>query len=396
MGLLGCFYFLGLVFHFPFWLTVSISLVAVAASIYFVVKNSPFVAIKLHLSGLSLILFCYCLILLALNVSAVATKHGGWDAWAIWNLHARYLTDPERWHNLFLNSDTEHPDYPLGQPAILAFFTRLFGGHLTFWSFVFAWSLTLAIPLLLFFRLYFRSSVVAFSVLFIWCSSAIIPSYTTSEYADTFLSFLLLAAIVAAEDGSSPFLCSFFLACMPWVKNEGFLLSAIFLIFNIRLILKGAYRAQLIAGAAIPVFCFVLFRVICPVKSDMLAGLGPEMIGKLKDGQRYYLIYNKLYNVIHDKFHFIWNGFLLTGIISLLQHRRPDGRLYMLLLCLASYMAIYVITPHDLEWHLSTSLDRLIFQLVPSFLYLFGCALSAVQYNISVSGRRDAELENFT
>ncbi len=35
------------------------------------------------------------------------------------------------------------------------------------------------------------------------------------------------------------------------------------------------------------------------------------------------------------------------------------------------YMGIYLITPHDLAWHLSTSIGRLYNQLQPAFLLIF-------------------------
>ena len=35
----------------------------------------------------------------------------------------------------------------------------------------------------------------------------------------------------------------------------------------------------------------------------------------------------------------------------------------------AGYTAIYIITPHDLRWHLATSLERLMLQLWPSLIF---------------------------
>jgi hypothetical protein len=36
-----------------------------------------------------------------------------------------------------------------------------------------------------------------------------------------------------------------------------------------------------------------------------------------------------------------------------------------LVLMLAVYFAVYVVTPHDLTWHVSTTLDRLLVQIAP-------------------------------
>jgi len=42
----------------------------------------------------------------------------------------------------------------------------------------------------------------------------------------------------------------------------------------------------------------------------------------------------------------------------------------IILLQLLGYCAIYVITPHDLEWHIGTSLSRLVLQLYPAGIFL--------------------------
>jgi hypothetical protein len=42
----------------------------------------------------------------------------------------------------------------------------------------------------------------------------------------------------------------------------------------------------------------------------------------------------------------------------------------ILLIQLLGYFAIYVVTPHDLEWHLAFSLTRSIYHLFPTALLL--------------------------
>ncbi|MCJ7433636.1 MAG: hypothetical protein MUO77_09130, partial [Anaerolineales bacterium] len=42
---------------------------------------------------------------------------------------------------------------------------------------------------------------------------------------------------------------------------------------------------------------------------------------------------------------------------------------------LLGYLAIYLITPHDLAWQLGTALDRNVLQIFPSFLFLFFISL---------------------
>jgi hypothetical protein len=42
---------------------------------------------------------------------------------------------------------------------------------------------------------------------------------------------------------------------------------------------------------------------------------------------------------------------------------------------LAGYLAVYVVSPHELNWHLTTSLYRLILQLFPAGVFLLFCAV---------------------
>ncbi|MBI1791555.1 MAG: hypothetical protein HYR60_28840, partial [Acidobacteria bacterium] len=50
-----------------------------------------------------------------------SAPHGHWDAWAIWNLRARFLARPGQWRDAFHSLlVAHHPDYPLLIPALIA------------------------------------------------------------------------------------------------------------------------------------------------------------------------------------------------------------------------------------------------------------------------------------
>src|SRR5206468_2850822 len=72
-------------------------------------------------------------------IQSANSPHGGWDAWAIWNLHARFLyRGGERWTEMLgVFFSWAHSDYPLLLPSLVA------GG----WTL--AGSETIAIPALL-------------------------------------------------------------------------------------------------------------------------------------------------------------------------------------------------------------------------------------------------------
>jgi len=53
-----------------------------------------------------------------------------------------------------------------------------------------------------------------------------------------------------------------------------------------------------------------------------------------------------------------------------------------ILLQLTGYMAIYVITPHDLAWHVHTSKERLILHIFPAILFLFFYSTNSPNFNL--------------
>jgi hypothetical protein len=75
-----------------------------------------------------------------------------------------------------------------------------------------------------------------------------------------------------------------------------------------------------------------------------------------------------------------WGNYLLLPLIvfALVSGVKPDQRFLptilsgciMLILMFLGFFFVYVLTPHDLHWHLKTSLERLLLQLWPTFLFL--------------------------
>ncbi|UCF27268.1 MAG: hypothetical protein JSW42_11575, partial [Chloroflexota bacterium] len=42
------------------------------------------------------------------------------------------------------------------------------------------------------------------------------------------------------------------------------------------------------------------------------------------------------------------------------------------------YFLVYLLTPNDLNWHLNTSIERLVTQIMPSFLLLYFLVISTI------------------
>ncbi len=58
-----------------------------------------------------------------------------------------------------------------------------------------------------------------------------------------------------------------------------------------------------------------------------------------------------------------------------------------LLLLGSGYFAVYLTTPHDLSWHIYTSMDRLLVQMWPTFVLVY-FLLVATPEEIFLSGKR--------
>ena len=180
---LSSLYFLFLFIGVPFVLTVPFA----GLVLFFIIRwvstaggiiNEPY-------SWRIVTCFSLCLLLLGHTALEVSRKYGLWDAWSIWNLHAKYLADPVCWKNLLRNPELEHIDYPLCLPAFTGFFQRLCGGHFdTITTFSFSLFCTIGAPVVLFSEVVRRNSLLAIAVLFLFARDRFYIVCGVAQYAD--------------------------------------------------------------------------------------------------------------------------------------------------------------------------------------------------------------------
>lgn len=335
--------------------------------------------------------------------------HGRWDAWLIWNMHARFLFRAgERWREAFAAGlDWSHWDYPLLLPLAIARGWTYQGGE------------GLAAPALIAFGFtVLTAGLLAAALLLLrgrteGCLAAMVLLGTpfflfigAAQFADVPLAFFFLATLAALTaqsrfpEGRPALLVLAGLAAglAAWTKNEGllFALATTAALFGTTLLREGGKAARrrtaaFLAGA-LPVLALVLaFKLTLAPANDIMAGVGiAPLAEKLLDPERYRQIARA----------FVLTGLSFTrGVIDVNQVMRfnpgPVGPLllgaYLLLagirlprqersgltaaavttaLMLSGYFAIYVITSQDLSWHLATSLNRLFLQLWPAVILL--------------------------
>lgn len=332
----------------------------------------------------------------------LAAPHGRWDAWAIWNLRARFLfrDGASQWpaavSPLLASS---HPDYPLLLSAGIARTWQYIGADrpvvpavvAAFFTFA---SVTILAPALAILRSPSQGLIGGVMLL-------ATPGFITqgaSQYADIPLGFFLLATIVLVSlhgrfestRGLFLFLAGLTASLAAWTKNEGllFLLALVIAGGIMRARLSGG-RGQLrevaaFAGGLAPILLLILyFKLYLAPANDLVAGQGlTETTARLSELSRYAetaKAFTKEFlglGIGHDSLGPVI-AVLGVYLVSVGVEIEPSDRLVLhtgvitLALMLGGYFFVFVTTPNDLADHLNKALDRLLLQLWPSALFLY-------------------------
>lgn len=365
---------------------------------------------KCLLAGFTVVLLCA---VVAFALVAVNRPHGGGDAYAIWNLRARFLF---RGHDLWVRGfsrliDWSHPDYPLLLPSSIARFWTYLGRETTLVPQVISVSFTFGtIALLISSLCVIRSSAQAILAGVFLLGTAYFIRLGGTQYADIPLGFFILATFVLlalneATDRACRglvFLAGGTAGFAAWTKNEGmlFVLSVFFARAAVLLMKQGLKvclkESGHFAAGLLPVLVVVFcFKLSYAPPNDLFGAhdLRPFM-ERLTDFHRYAMILRAFgYETLS------WgNGLTPVFLICFFAFRvkssetRPatvPAGFTILGLMIVGYSFVYVLTPHDLRWHLDSSLDRLLLQLWPSFLFMFFLIVSPFE---NLVWRRSARL----
>lgn len=309
--------------------------------------------------------------------------YGAWDAWAIWNLHARFLTYDAEFMNLFSQEIAwTHPDYPLFLPSIIAVLWKSLGTYAHIIPLIVGYVLSLSIVLFSFASLYEKGTHLLGVVLLLLLSCTGVVWYIgSSQYADTVVSLYVLLPFVALNHSNdetplSVFLIGFFAASAAWVKNEGLVF---FLIFAGLYLLHNRTKFNRIKyflfGIALPLFVILIFKFVYAPANDLVEGQNGSTFQKISDASRYTAIVNfLLYKFNSSYVYYFVYALLFSALIRFKYHRTIAFQAILLLLL--AYLSIYVVTPRDLQWHMTTTYDRLIHHVTPALLYSIFAAAS--------------------
>ncbi|HAO93266.1 MAG: hypothetical protein A2X99_05065 [Deltaproteobacteria bacterium GWB2_55_19] len=320
----------------------------------------------------------------------------GWDAWHIWLLKAKVFFVEKGVPTGFLLDEAlkyAHQDYPLLVPLSTAWiYTALGAAEETaakvMWPIQFLAMINIfhfaakkaagARVALVFAALLALTPIMLSHASGLLARVGPLPAGNYAGYADLTLSIYLMSAgaflyIYASEGGgwAVTFSAASF-ALAAWTKNEG-LPAALFGLILISWcafgrkgwIIKTAGSAAIVLLFTAPWF---LYKSYYGIGSEYTGNLSPaliaENIGRLKiiipSLLSYLFTETSLYNfawwVYAVSLALNWRGFMKRPVLVLN---------LMVFFQTALYVFVYVITPADVKWQLSTSLDRVVLHILP-------------------------------
>ncbi len=316
---------------------------------------------------------------------------GSWDGFRIWNIKAEFLfLNNPLWQNVFsLPHFMSHNDYPMMIPASIA---RL-------WSYTGAENFAINATVGLFFTFglvyllyqaitYFKSEKAAIVVTSVFMILDIFLVNGASQCADIPLAYMYLCTIVCLflyfrkERFSYIVLSVLFAALSAWTKNEGLLFFALYLVCaaGYFLSIKNFKKTGLVAlTALVPIVLIVLYKNMSHAANDLIAGfVALKTYNFALDFSRYVVILKTFVRMFFLKFPLLIvlsllciKGFKLKDI------NKTPFKISMIVFVLiaAGYFCVYLFSPHDITWLTQNSMDRLILQLLPVFLFLFAVNL---------------------
>jgi hypothetical protein len=323
--------------------------------------------------------------------------HGDWDGWAIWHSKARVLYRAGKvWLDHIVY--TAHSDYPLLMPGAAARLWRYLGSDIPEAEGIQLVLIAISGILVLSAGLWeSRARSSAFSIPMLLIGTPFYLILAIWQYADIPLAVFILSTIVLicvhwekdSSGGRILCLAGFTAGCASWTKNEGllFALAASFTLLApmVREPSRTLRRFAMFAvGMAVPFGISLYYKFAIALPNDVVGNrTSADVIARIFDYSRYTQIASGFLAgawtfggwKIHPAlpliaFVAIWK--INPGAI------RQGGWLSgasILALMLLGYFAIYVITPFSLDYHINTSLNRLLMHLWPAFLFLAGLAV---------------------
>ncbi len=284
-----------------------------------------------------------------------------------------------------------HPDYPLLLPTLVAGGWRLLGREsravplAVGWFFTFG-SVVLMIAAVAILRGARQGLLAAIAL----AATPVFFVQGAMQCADVPVAFFRLASLAAMAMAERydrrvfAFAAGMCAALDGWVKNEGLLWFAAFLI-SISVAMRWRLIAPFAAGALPALAPIALFKARVATSSDIFGAAGRVgMMARAVDPSRYVLIAREGIKHVWSFGPLMVSQFALLGVYLIVVGWRREDRdrgvikagAAALLLTAVGYFLIYLLRDQDLLWLLDTSADRLLVQLWPGVVFVVMLAAS--------------------
>ncbi len=331
--------------------------------------------------------------------SCLAKPYGSPDAWATYNQIAKFLARSGlEWRMAFSGAIrlSAHSDYPLLLPLVNV---GAWGAspHQNGYVPIFVAGIFMASTVGLLISALSRARGIHQGLLagLVLVATPIFLFNGSCQIADVPLAYFILATLIlflAHDREGNPrstylVLAGLACACAAWTKNEGilFFASCLTIRFGMLVWSKG-FRAGLVEagyfllGAAPILLALIYFKTSIAPANDLvstwsIAGASEKLAdtGRLRRaGVEYFNVLALL------KTHILNIPLALTAYLLLVgwnieKAERPTLAFGAILLAsmLAGELVVYLLTPHDISWHVRYSVARLWLQLYPAGLYLY-------------------------
>lgn len=343
-------------------------------------------------SWVTLALWASLFLALAAATSGMASAwqeipHGNWDAWATWNLRARYLVSgsglaSRAWSPVL--GGVTHIEYPL---LVSSFVARC-------WSF--GHSASTAVPAATSYAFFLAlvslagGAIMALRGTAMGLAAALILSCTPSllrevpaQYADVPVACYMAGAL-AFVLLDRPWIAGILGGLAVWTKNEGWLFLAA--LFIASAVWKRRAIPRMAAGALPAGLLALAFKLSLPkTGAAQLGGSLPTAIHQVGDVNRYAAVFGEFGRGVADMgvgwYHPILPLALVMIAAGVDRQRRRDAAFSGTVagVLLAGFFAVYIVTGYDLTWQLQTSLPRLLVQAWPLLLVTAFASLSPVR-----------------
>jgi len=431
VGIFSVVFFLARVFDIDRFIAIDMLIVALLAAMFFLRRSRARIVRApkpvsedfelprwLHRLLMASFAISVCAALYSTALRIIDHPHGdGWDAFAIWDLHARFLfRGGSHWRDGFSALiPWSHPDYPLLLPAAIAHFWTYLGNDNpmvpTLIGVAFAFG-TLGLLYSSLSRLRGHNAAMLGGLAL--SSTPFFVEQGTAQYADVPVSFFFLAAIALFslyhQKGSGSqnqraylVLSGVAFGFAAWTKNEGILFALAAVTAQLLVLccrehpdLSNASKPQgqlkqwlplaTLAVAMSPGLALVFwFKHSVAPPSDLFSSPA-TMFHRIFVPVRYWAVLEWYAKEFFRFGHWrLIPGTVLLGILYFTLRDERTGRqepafrasFWTLAFTLAGYSAIYLITPYDIYWHLRFSLSRLFLQVWPSAIFLFFASIPA-------------------